>query len=191
MNIRWALVIFMGFAAIIGSCKKEDPQTKTDDGRLIRSYCNDPQAINYNWDFPGTPDNSVCFYPDEMFKGTYKVFDTSFNADYIKDTTSYREFTITVNPVNKTKLLVSGYVLNNTCTLNNLGVTGNRFFKATVDSLFLPPPDSLFLNGMPVCDKDTISGYLSRTQTNDTLIINFMITMDTGLVFHKGRAIKQ
>src|ERR1043165_5567011 len=68
-----SLALVMGFAF---SCKKwQDPAPK-EDPRLTRHYCNDPSAVNYNWDFPGKPDNSVCFYPADLFAGTYMFYDT-------------------------------------------------------------------------------------------------------------------
>src|ERR1043165_6289024 len=68
-----SLALVMGFAF---SCKKwQDPAPK-EDPRLTRPYCNDPEAVNYNWDFPGKPDNSVCFYPSDLFAGTYTFWDT-------------------------------------------------------------------------------------------------------------------
>ncbi len=190
-HIGRALLLMAIAGGIFYGCKKEEP-SKTTDERLSRPYCNDPEAVNYNWDFPGTPDNSICFYPDEMFEGTYLVFDTTFDGEFVMDSSSARSFTATLVANTHSKMLLSGYVLTPTCTVNNLSITATRFYKATVDSTFLPPPDSMYLNGAIICNNDTLSGTISKKdKTNDTIMIDFTIAADSGLLYHRGKAIRQ
>lgn len=192
MNIGRAILILAAGGVLAFGCTKQEEPGKTTDERLGRPYCNDPEAVNYNWDFPGTPNNSVCFYPDEMFKGSYRVFDTTYDADFNADTTSYKNFVISLDAVTRSKMTLSGYILNSACTLNGLSITATRFYRASVDSAFLPPPDSMYLNGTVVCGKDTLSGNLSKkNKDSDTIHINFMVAVDSGLLFHRGIAIRQ
>lgn len=192
MNIR--LVVLVCVASVFFmQCKKADENTKTYDERLERRYCNDPLAINYNWDFPGTPDNSTCFFADEIFGGTYIVNDSIFDGSFNLDSAQVRSFPITISSIDKIHLSVSGFVLSPTCTLNNLKITADRFYRATIDSTFLPPPDSVYLGGFVVaCSGDTVSGVFTRYQA-DALRMHIDLTLvgDTGIYYHRGTATKQ
>lgn len=186
---RIITVLLLGIA--IGGCKKETGNQKTYDERLEKPYCNDPDAINYNWDFPGRPDNSTCFYADEVFKGTYELTDSLLNADFIPDTPSKATFLITISAIDKKHLRMSGYAMNSICTLTSLALTADRYYKATIDSFFVPPPDSAYLPGMPVCSTDTLSGYISINPKGDTLKLVFSVQGDTGLYYHQAIGIKK
>ena len=140
-------------------------------------YCNDPAAINYNYDFPGTANNTICIYPSEVFIGTYSLEDSVYTADFatfyiIKDT-------ISIYQLNKTKLAAVGF-----CgPYDSIKLTANRYYRASLDSVSA--------NGQPLCSpKDTISGMFSRVAI-DTNIIKIDLTLysDTaGLKYHKGTA---
>lgn len=191
MNIRPVILIGL-VSMVLAACQKTEEPPKKYDDRLEKRYCNDPDAINYNWDFPGTPDNSICFFPDEIFNGTYKLTDSLFDGGFRFDTTSGRTFEITITSVDKVHMTVSGLVINSVCTLNNIKITGDRYYKASVDSTFSPPPDSTFLNGFVIpCSPDTISGFFAKDPDDiSRLRVNFTIFGDTGIYFRRGTAIK-
>lgn len=181
--------VILAATALIWGCKKTDETATITDDRLNRPYCNDPLAINYNWDFPGTPDNTKCFYPIDIFGGTYKFTDSIYDADYQPDTVlSYALQLFSING-SKVKIGIKGFCANETLTL-----TADRFYKAYLDSL------SAVVNGFDTklagqlsCRKvDTISGYIQKSKTDSSkLSIYFTIASDTGISYHKGTAIKQ
>lgn len=191
MNFRNVIILTGLVLTVITACQKAEDGGKPTDERLSRPYCNDPEAINYNWNFPGTPDNSTCFYPDEIFNGTYKITDSTFDGTYKFDTASLREFTITISSEDRRHLKVSGYPLHPNCTLNNVALTADRYYRASIDSTFLPPPDSSLLGGLSVCGTDTISGYFTRIANTDLLQLSLTIRGDTGTYYRKGTAHKQ
>ena len=61
------------------SCKKYKDPSPITDPRIKNHYCNDPSAVNSNWDFPGIADNTVCIYPSDIFEGNFKLYDTTIN----------------------------------------------------------------------------------------------------------------
>ncbi len=83
MNFRfYKLIIFFAVVSLVGSCKKyKDPDPIVDPDLQNRFYCNDIQAVNYNWGFPGTPDNSLCIFPATLLEGIYDVQDSLFDVN--------------------------------------------------------------------------------------------------------------
>lgn len=172
----------MGFAF---SCKKwKDPAPK-DDPRLTRHYCNDPNAVNYNWDFPGKPDNTVCFYPADLFAGNYMLYDTVYalasdlylSADSIP---------LTISKISQTKISVSGM-----CPSGSLTLTAGATYNASVDTTV---GDSLTLHpGQFFCRTvDTIVGSFTRDKVDSSIMyIELIVRTDTGTISHVGRAIKK
>src|SRR4051812_10618768 len=68
--------------ALFMACKKDaDPSAPRPGALDTTFYCNDPDAVNYNWGFPGTPDNSKCYYPSDIYAGTYSFTDSVYNID--------------------------------------------------------------------------------------------------------------
>jgi hypothetical protein len=166
------------------SCSKPT-KSKTDDDRLDRPYCNDPEAINYNWDFPGKPDNSKCFYPSGVFGGSYILNDTVLDEDFAVDTV-YAERPISIFGINGSHIHLG--LLGLCSSGDTIKVTADRFFKAMVDS-------SVASLGQFYCgsETDTLVGLFSKQKNNDTLLfIDFTIYSDSGKVFyHKSTAKKQ
>src|SRR5947208_3141374 len=79
--IRPIVLMALGVLFLISaSCKKYTDQPGKSDPRLARKYCNDPSAVNYNRDFPGTEDNSICYYPTDVFKGQYTFTDSIYSG---------------------------------------------------------------------------------------------------------------
>jgi len=170
------LLILLLFAA---SCKPyQDPEPISDD-RINNPYCNDPSAINYNWGFPGLPDNSLCVYPTDVFTGNYTYFDTAYDAALnVLATNSYN---LQISNVDTTRLLINGF-----CSGITIKATANRFLDFVIDSIHG--------NGQVFCDPlDTIIGGGQKSDFYDSLYIlfNYQIESDTGLATHKGRAVKQ
>lgn len=168
------------------ACMKEDPgvANQYDSSLFNTPYCNDPEAINYNWDFPGTPDNSICFYPTDVFAGTYLFDDTIYNEAYERDT--ILQYQIVIRAYSNTRFALVGF-----CG-DSIKLTADRFFKATIDST-LNTIDQTPLNGQIVCRTvDTISGTINTSFADSTRIrINFNVASDTGLNYHVGTAIQQ
>lgn len=184
MRTKFLLYILLVLA--FASCKKWEDTKGKDDDRLSRPYCNDVDAINYNWDFPGKPDNSVCFYPYEYFVGQYKFYDTTtYSIDMLTGPTYQFDLTIQRQDTSKRKLLLTGY-----CS-TGITFTADRYYRAWADSTDNSPEDSTKLPGQLVCNpQDTLSGYISRLH-EDTLRITFAVLTDTGIVNHTGKAVRK
>lgn len=175
--VLFALVAMATFSA----CKKysDQPGSHTDP-RFERRYCNVPEAVNYNWNFPGTPDvtDAVCLYPTDIFKGSFVYTDSIYSVanEFIRQEVK----NIAITPTSRTKMLITGF-----CSSGSLSFTANRNLRAD--------GDSSILNGQPLCRPvDTLSGYVFRA-VNDSLHIQFawQVNSDTGVFFHRGTAVKQ
>ena len=178
------IVILMG---IIASCSKyEDPQSAVSGDSFTNAYCNDPEAVNYNNGFPGKPDNSQCFYPTDVFAGTY-AYEGQRSYSYEYKFAGDAKFDITLKPVSRTKLGVYGVCPDGAF----LSFTADRFYRAVGDSTFMV--DSIKMPGQIFCGniKDTLTGIITRTPYSDTLTVSFTVVSDTGILYHTGRAIKK
>jgi hypothetical protein len=176
-------VFFWGGVALAG-CKAEEETYPPTDPRLgERAYCNSPTAVNYNWDFPGRPDSSVCIFPSDLFAGTYLFTDSIYFAGGQLDSArSGQAYTLSVTRVSRTQMQLSGFCPGG----QTIPLTGNRTqFQAVVDTVTLR--GALFCR--PV---DTVSGMLSRSLT-DSLNLSVALTVysDTGVNVHRGTARRQ
>jgi hypothetical protein len=158
------------------ACKPyKDPAPK--DLGLTNPYCNNPFAVNFNWGFPGKPDNSVCIFPAQVFAGTYKLYDsiTSNNAATIFNDSS----TISLVRINDSTL-----TLSNHCAGNNYVVRATKTLQFYVDS-------STML-GAPFCNGDTIAGLARKLNINDSIVTyTYDLNNNGGIVKHKAILIKQ
>src|SRR6218665_3868599 len=75
VNISYTLIFLC-----ISSCKKWVDEKGPDLG-LTNKYCNIPDAVNYNWGFPGIADSLVCYYPADVFKGDFILHDSIFGTN--------------------------------------------------------------------------------------------------------------
>ncbi len=182
--IRFIFVLFVVTTAVLLSCAKYTDKKATPDPRLNNPYCNDPTAVNYNWGFPGTPDNTVCFYPTDIFKGVYEYHDS-----VLLKTTGYFiasdtiEIRITKN--SNTKFSISGFCSSGTL----LNLTAGVNFYATLDTAI--GDTSTRVRGQAFCTVgDTVYGSLSKDRLNDSVLyINFEVASDTGVTtVHSGSA---
>ncbi|MFI5196572.1 MAG: hypothetical protein ACHQD8_05740 [Chitinophagales bacterium] len=177
-----AILLAVGGIMFFSCAKWKDP--KGYDPNLPHHYCNDPAAVNYNWNFPGKPDNTVCFYPTDLFGGTYFFRDSIY-----RDTLFIRadSFTLTMTAVSHTKINVAGFCLNG----NTITLTAGPTYIATVDTT---EGDTTTINhGQMLCRiQDTVSGTISKDRVDSTLLhITLQVASDTGMTTHYGNARKQ
>jgi len=179
-------------AFFVLSCAKYKDTKATPDPRLTNPYCNDPTAVNYNWGFPGVPDSSICFYPTDVFNGTWEYHDSVFvqpSGLFI-----YADsFVMTITKLSKTQMTVLGFCSGG----GSLNLTAGPLFVATVDSTI---KDSL-LNatigadeGQPFCiAQDTVNGTFTKDIISDSIIhVSLTVNSDTGVVStHIGTAYKK
>ena len=170
------ILFFILFSVVLASCKKvADTPAEEYEGQN-NPYCNDPEAINYNHSFPGTPNNAICIYPTDPFTGTYALDDTIYTADFASFYT-VRD-TITVYSLSKTSMAIVGF-----CgPYDSLKLTAGRYYRASLDSTTTL--------GQFLCNsRDTISGTLRSDSIG--LKVDFVLLSDTaGTKFFKGTAIK-
>jgi hypothetical protein len=168
------------------SCAKWKDPAPVKDPRLTNPYCNEPSAVNYNWGFPGRPDNTVCFYPSDLFQGNYLFFDSVYlspsglfvGAD---------SFIITITKLSNSKIGVKGFCSSG----SQLRLTAGPTYVATVDTTL---GDTTSLNlGQALCRiQDTVSGTISRDRVDSTLLhIALQVVSDTGISVFIGKARKQ
>ncbi|GAA4464569.1 hypothetical protein GCM10023093_15160 [Nemorincola caseinilytica] len=178
-------ISFLLLAAIVAlSCKKWVDPAPVDDPRITNPYCNDPEAVNYNWGFPGKPDNTVCFYPSDVFAGRYKVHDTVSKDDLFISADSMM---MTIVKLSNRDIRLEGLCPSGTALLATAGAQYNATLDTTVgDSLTLYP-------GQFFCrHQDTVTGVLYRDKVDSSLMyMEFSVRSDTGTTRHKARAIKQ
>ena len=190
MMNRIAPILFAILA--LASCKKYEDKVGTAGDQLNNRYCNDPDAVNYNWGFPGKPDNTLCFYPTDSLIGTYLFRDTIFYSQEMR-LARYDSFEVALELINRKRFRFRALNTGLFCAIDTVNFTADKFFKATADSTLIMP-DSILVPGQALkCRKDTLSGYITTTSQNDkTIKINFAVVSDTGskLTYHIGTATK-
>ncbi|MBL7765263.1 MAG: hypothetical protein JNJ58_04170 [Chitinophagaceae bacterium] len=160
------------------ACKRYKDPAPFTDSRIKNKYCNDPAAINYNWDFPGIPDNSVCIYPAQIYQGSYFYRDSIFNA--AGTLLAQDSFNISIIQIDSTHLTISGF-----CDTTKYTARATRYYTFTLDSLLG--------NGQLYCNnKDTIAGKGIKNGIGDTSFLKLIYTLqtDTGVSYHSGTATK-
>ena len=169
------------------SCNKKwkDP-APVDDPRLTNLYCNNPRAVNYNLGFPGKPDNSVCFFPSDLFIGTYLLKDSvylSTSGLFL----SADSFLINIIKLSDSTIGVTGFCKSGA----RLHMTAGPTYVATMDTTV---GDTLSINrGQIMCRiQDTISGTISKDRVDSSLLhIALQVVSDTGITVLLGKARKQ
>ena len=173
------------------ACKKwSDPKVPDDPRIHDRKYCNDPEAVNYNWNFPGDPDNSVCIYPSDLYKGTYSFTDSIYSDKNKFDSVGslLPPYTLTIIALDKRHFRVVGF-----CATDSLKFTAERTtYRASADSTIMIQ-DTIKAYGQFLCrTADTMTGYFTKFASDTSrLIIEFKVASDTGINFHRGTAIRQ
>ncbi|MEZ5018324.1 MAG: hypothetical protein R2800_14790 [Flavipsychrobacter sp.] len=181
-NCKGIILVFLVFLA---ACSKSDNEGPDISDKLTNPYCNDPEAINYNWGFPGRPDNTTCFYPKDIFVGVYSFSDSIYNANL--ELKKVNDITLTIYANSNNILRVTGFCSNT----DSIRLTADRFYRSYADSTITN--DSVVLDGQIVCRTvDTLSGYLIKDKNDSTkLSVNITVASDTGLNFHLGTAYKK
>lgn len=181
------IVILSACVVVLYSCAKwKDPKGYTDP-KLTNPYCNDPNAVNYNWGFPGKPDSTVCFYPDALFKGIYLFHDSVYSVTsglFIGADSFY----LTIHSLSKTQISVFGICPS---AADSVLLTAGPTFVATVDTMI---GDSLTTEGQSLCIlADTINGTMTKDRIDSPAVIhvNFQVATDSGTFIHSGSAIIQ
>ena len=174
-------------AVVIFSCSKyKDPPSTGIDDRLKDKYCNDSRAVNYNWGFPGIPDNTVCIYPVDSFIGTWLFTDSMFlpNGDNVGVQLKTLTFSSTEDKA-LTNMAVTGWCNN----ASPFYVTANKYSVATVDT------SAGGMLGQFLCNNsDTLTGQIMfslDSALKGTMLIDFTIANAGGSTNHRGRAVKQ
>jgi hypothetical protein len=185
-NLLSILLLALLTTGVVVSCKKWQDPAPTDDSRLTNPYCNDPSAVNYNWGFPGKPDNSVCYYPSDLFAGTYSFKDTSYQAAtdlYL----SADSFIIYISKISQTKISIDGMCPSG----QKLILTAGATYTATVDTT-VGDSTTLYPGQYFCSEKDTVVGFFVRDKVDSSLIyVDLYIRTDTGATVRRGRAIKK
>lgn len=151
------------------SCKKiTDPTPPDISDQLQSRYCNDPFAVNYNDSFPGIPDNSRCYYPQDFVTGSWEIKDSVFRQDgefieYLEKTIQFEAITTEEkNTVN----------MKNWCSSSEkVHLTINKFGKLDITTT-LEFPDE----GQVVCASDTLIGFGNYKVKDTDTTISFEIT---------------
>lgn len=175
---------------ILYACKKyTDPPVTGVDPRVKDKgfYCNDPRAVNYNWNFPAIADSSVCIYAIDSFKGNWMFYDTitQVSGDTIGTSIKQLSFTSTEDTA-RTHMAVTGWCSGTT----PFYVTANNYGRADVDTF----PGGAF--GQFLCGQtDTLNGYMVKNSDTPSFYnrmkISFTINNASGTTYHSGTAFKQ
>ena len=187
-----SLIFYIVCLAGLSACEKwKDPNPDPDPRIAERKYCNDPQAVNYNWDFPGVADSTVCIYPANLYEGTSSFTDSVYNmGEELDSAASLKVYTLQLIPVSKVKLQLAGF-----CPANVLLFTAERTTYRAVADTTLKYDDTTFFYGQPLCRiEDTLTGSITKQRydsTGKTIYIEWMVVSDSGVNYHKGTAIKQ
>lgn len=166
---------------MLSACGKYNDKYGPEDERLDRPFCNDPEAVNYNWDFPGRPDSAACYYPADILAGRYMLVDSIYSASEELDTLGIRTVYFDIYSLTRKKI---GLV--NLCGPDTLFFLADRFYNVS--------SDSLFIEGQPFCSPlDTMFGSM-RLTVGDSSYLKLDLTVSsglTGLRHHRGTAVKQ
>jgi hypothetical protein len=162
------------------ACRKASDPAPKDDPRLTRPYCNDPEAVNYNWDFPGKPDSTVCIYPSDLFAGSWQYSDSIVSADgtEVFDSAKYQ---LQLTASGRMQLSMKGLCGNN----QSINITASR------NKLFVI--DTVVALGQYLCiNTDTIAGGGSMYfNESNRFTFTWVLNSDTGISYHHGTAVKQ
>lgn len=175
------LLAALGSLALYACSKYKDPPPASPPEELQNLYCNDPRAVNYNWGFPGKPDNDVCVYPVDSFLGSWVLTDTVYlpNGNISAVLVKNLDFSATEDTL-LTHMAVTGWCGGTT----PFYLTANKYKRATVDTLLEGTMGQYLCNST-----DTLGGLVTGYQ-HDTLRIDFTLVTPGGTTYHKGTAIR-
>lgn len=150
-----------------------DPEKPDIDDQLQNKYCNIPTAVNYNWNFPGKEDNSICFYSWDFYEGRWQfindVYAANNNVEKLYSDTIVLSFSKNAADTAKAEMQVSGW-----CGSGNFNILIDRFYIAKTDTM----PNGF--NYQIVC-LDTISGTLEKNiMDTSTLSLKMSVLSPNG-----------
>lgn len=165
---------------LLGACKKYTDTPGDFDPRLERRYCNDPEAVNFNRDFPGTADNSVCVYPSDAFEGAYRYDDSVY--DGAQKLVKVQRIDFNITGTDRIHFQLNGFCPGSS---QSIAFTSSRSLRAQADTTAL--------KGQILCrPTDTVSGFITMPLFDSTRIrFSLTVISDTGTVFHQGTAYRQ
>ena len=178
MTMKYNAVFFTVIILILASCEKyKDVPGDPNNPLLQRPYCNDPAGVNYNWDFPGKPDNATCIYPADVFVGNYTYTDSIYDAS--QSFIRAQVLNLNVSSSGQEKIAISGF-----CPGSSISLTASRRLRADADTVVG--------FGQLLCrPTDTVTGAISRPDITGSVLFDFTVISDTGLNYHRGSAVKQ
>lgn len=186
MHSKIKIVVLLAIVPVVVlfACKKYVDPTAPDIDLGTRKYCNDPRAINYNWGFPGKPDNTECVYPVDSFIGNWSFKDYVLLPSGDTDAIILRNLTFTsTEDTVLTHLAVTGWCGGN----QPFYVTANKYGKLTLDT-FPGSPQGQFL----CVNTDTAIGTLNKSSyVRDTMKVDITVTNGENIKYHRGLALKQ
>src|SRR5690625_160640 len=186
-SISSCLILCMLALGFVSCEKYEDKAQKDIEDALKNQYCNITDAINYNWGFPGEPNDSLCIFPVEPFIAySWTLLDTVFNEDFevleTRNRTIYFEEYTAIDTL-KHMMLMHDYCSENSSIL----LEANRHLLATVY-------DNIENDvGQLDCDESSVlNGFISLDSLSaDTLKLRFhKRTIDELNLIINGRAYK-
>ena len=185
--VIYILIFIATSTAVFFSCAKWKVPKPYTDPQLTNPYCNDPNAVNYNWGFPGKPDSSLCFYPNSLFVGSFMYHDTMYNDTLFIGADSFI-VNITIPGNSETAMTLSGLCGAGGATISLTGLPG---YEATVDTTV---GDTMTLSsGQLLCaQNDTISGYILRDRVDSPAVLHFYLQVvlgDSATISHYGSAV--
>ena len=172
--------------SIFFSCAKWHDPAPVNDPRLTNPYCNDPAAVNYNWGFPGKPDNSICFYPYSLFVGNYMYYDSMYQDTLFLGADSFL-ISIAGTDTSHTRIFLNGF-----CG-HSILLTALPGYQATVDTLVGDTATSTSGQNYFCGATDTLNGVISRDRLDSPTVLHFSfsVTRDSsGITTHNGTAKK-
>ena len=175
MSILVNLLLLLALSA----CKKYQDEPGKSDPRLNRHYCNDPDAVNFNKDFPGIADNSVCIYPADVFAGNYSFVDSVYDGS--QKLQIERPLVLKFVALNHTQFYMEGFC------------AGSSRQNFTTNRSLLAAADTTVGSGQLLCrSKDTLSGGIFQKLGDSTRIqFSLIVVSDTGVSYHQGTAYRQ
>lgn len=178
MSSRKIILLFLPLTLLYACQKWED--SPGENLGLTNRYCNIPEAINYNHNFPGIEDSTVCVYPSYPFVGTYRFQDSVYD-EFGNLTSLGSDYTFRIIAKDRYK-----FDLTDFCAPGSLMFfTADRYYRAYSDSL-IGDGRQFFCR-----ESDTLSGQMVYRPSDSSLQIQWSVRSDTAFHNHSGRAYKQ
>lgn len=183
---KWGTIGATGILATLlclTACNKEDKKGEDVTDKLKNKYCNIPGAINYNWNFPGIEDNSICYFATDYYEGTWKLTDSVRLEDstFVRVDTLYLEFNKIGSDTTNSKMHLRRW-----CITSDIWVQVNKYYIGMTDTTQNAEGWQLVCNG-----RDSLKINFSRN-VFDSTIVDFTIRQfnnDT-MYYHQATGVK-